>query len=64
MSDHELEALSAKCLRHSGPHFARTNAFLKWRFTDAPLWPAAIFRIDRKGQFLGYVVTRQVELGV
>lgn len=63
MSDGELEALCTKCLRQSGPHLARTNAFLKWRFGDTPLWPATVYRIDRKGQFLGYVVTRKVELG-
>ena len=63
MSDDELEMLCTKCLHQSGPHLARTNSFLKWRFGDAPLWPATVCRIDRKGQFLGYVVTRKVELG-
>ena len=63
MDDEELETLSAKCLQQSGPHLVRTNVFLKWRFTDAPFWPATIFRIDRKGQFLGYGVTRKMELG-
>ena len=63
MNDDELETLSTKCLQKSGPFLARTNAFLKWRFTDAPCWPATIFRIDRNGVFLGYVVTRKVELG-
>ena len=63
MSDDELERLCAMCLRQSGPHLARTNAFLKWRFCDAPLRSAEIWRIDRKGQFLGYVATRKVELG-
>ena len=59
----ELEILCAKCLHQSGSHLARTNTFLKWRFNDAPLWPATIYRIDRKGRFLGYVVTRKMELG-
>ena len=63
MDDEELETLSAKCLQQSGPHLVRTNAFLKWRFTDAPFWSATIFRIDRKGHFLGYAVTRKMELG-
>jgi hypothetical protein len=63
MNDDELEMLCLKCLRQSGPHLARTNAFLKWRFSDAPLWPGSVYRIDKKGQFLGYVVTRNVELG-
>lgn len=62
ISDDELDALSAKCLRQSGPHLARTNAFLKWRFADAPLWHATVHRIDRQGRFMGYVVTRKVEL--
>jgi len=63
MSDDELETLSAKSLHQSGPHLARTNAFLKWRFTDSPFWSATIFRIDRKDQFVGYVATRKMELG-
>lgn len=59
----ELEILCTKCLQQSGPHLSRTNAFLKWRFVDAPLWPATIYRIGRKGRFLGYIVTRKMELG-
>ncbi|WP_018294060.1 hypothetical protein [Mariprofundus ferrooxydans] len=62
MGDAELETLCAKCVSKSGPQLARTNDFLKWRFTDSPLWPALIFRVERKGMFLGYVVTREVEL--
>lgn len=63
ISDDELEKLSTQCLHKSGPHLARTKAFLIWRFTDAPLWPAHLHRIERQGKFLGYVVTRKVELG-
>jgi hypothetical protein len=63
ISDAELEGLSNKCLRRSGPHLTRTNVFLKWRFCEAPLWPADIYRIDRNGRFLGYLVTRVVQLG-
>ncbi|MFZ2406726.1 MAG: hypothetical protein WAW41_16450 [Methylobacter sp.] len=63
MSDDELKVLCAKCLRQSESHLARTTAFLKWRFSDAPLWPATVHRLDWKGKFLGYIVTRKVELG-
>lgn len=63
VEDAELAALSTKCVERSGPHLARTAAFLKWRFADAPLWPATVYRIDRRGQFLGYVATRKVVLG-
>jgi len=62
MNENELEVICAKCLRQSGPHLARTKDFLKWRFIEAPLWPASIWRIDRKGQFIGYFVTRKVEM--
>lgn len=62
IGDDELAALGLKCLHHAGPHLARTNAFLKWRFTDAPQWPATIYRVTHKGQFVGYVATRKVEL--
>lgn len=63
MGEDELDALCTKCLRHSGPLFARTNAFLKWRFADAPLSPATVYRIDRKGQFIGYIVICKQEFG-
>lgn len=62
MNDDELEAVCTKCLRQSGSHLVRTNAFLKWRFVDAPLWPATIYRVDCKREFLGYVVTREMKL--
>jgi hypothetical protein len=62
MSDSELETLSKKCLGQTGPHLARTTDYLKWRFRDAPLWPATVSRLDCEGQFLGYVATRCVEL--
>lgn len=63
MSDELLENLFQNCLRQSGPLLGRTNDYLKWRFGDASNCPAKIFRIDRKGQLIGYVVTRQVEMG-
>lgn len=62
MGDEELAALCTKCIHQSGPLFARTNAFLKWRFTDAPFWPATTYRVDRDGKFLGYIVIRKLEL--
>jgi len=62
MSDDEIETLCAKCLRNLGSHLTRSNAFLNWRFRDTPVWPAVISRVDRKGQFLGYIVTRKVLL--
>ena len=63
LDDDALAVLCAKCVRQSGPLLARTNAFLKWRFSDAPLWPATVHRVDQGGKFIGYVVTRKVELG-
>lgn len=61
-SDVELEELSRKCLQHSVPLFARTNAFLKWRFSDSPLSPAMTYRVERKGRFIGYLATCKLEL--
>ncbi len=62
IGEDELSTLSAKCLHRGGPHLARTSTFLKWRFTDAPQWPATVYRVTHKGKFMGYVVTRKVEL--
>lgn len=62
MGDDELDALCTKCLHQSGPLFARTNAYLKWRFADAPLSPSTVYRIDRKGKFIGYIVICKQEL--
>lgn len=63
MSDAELDKLFTKCLHQSGPLLARTNEYLKWRFGDAANFPATVYRIDRRGQFIGYIATRQFELG-
>ena len=62
ISDEQLESLFQNCLRQSGPLLARTNEYLKWRFGDVSNCPGEIFRIDRKGQLIGYIVTRQVEM--
>lgn len=62
LDDDALAVLCVRCLHQSGPLLARTNAFLKWRFKDAPLWPATVYRVDRDRQFLGYVVTRKIDL--
>ncbi len=63
ISDIELGNLSDSCVKQSGPQLLRSNEFLKWRFNDSPLWSGSIFRIERCGHFMGYVVTRKVKLG-
>ena len=63
MSDVELDKLFTKCLHQSGPLLARTNAYLKWRFWDAADLRGKVYRIDRKGQLIGFFVTRELELG-
>jgi hypothetical protein len=63
MSETELDTLFTKCLHQSGPLLARTNGYLKWRFGDEAGFPATVYRIDRKGQLIGFFVTRQFELG-
>ena len=62
ITDRELEELCTKCLQQSGSHLIRSNAFLKWRFQETLCWPARISRIERKGHFLGFLVTRKVNL--
>ena len=62
ISDDELATLSSKCLHHAESHLSRTNTFLKWRFADAPQWPATVYRVTHNGKFQGYVATRRVEL--
>ena len=59
--DDKLSLLCLKTLRHSGPLFARSKYFLKWRFIDAPLWKATIHCVERSGNFLGYIATRKFE---
>ena len=60
--DDVLSQLFLKCLRNSGPLFARSKCFLKWRLIDGPLWPGTVYCIERKGKFLGYVAIRKLEL--
>ena len=63
LDDDELAVLCGKCLCQSGPFLARTNAFLKWRFADAPLSPATVYRVGRDAKFIGYIATNKSELG-
>jgi hypothetical protein len=63
MSDTELDELFKKCLHQSGSLLARTNEYLKWRFVDAVDFPSKIYRIDRKGQLIGFFVMRYLKLG-
>lgn len=63
MNDTELNALFTKCLRQSGPLLARTNPYFQWRFGPEADFPATVYRVDRKGQLIGFFVVRQLELG-
>jgi hypothetical protein len=61
-NDANLSEISLKLLDDSGPLLTRTKSFLKWRLIDAPLWNANVYCIERKGQFLGYIATRVLDL--
>ena len=58
--DDTLSRLLLRSLRQSGPLLARSRAFLKWRFIDAPVFAATVYCIERGGKCLGYVATRTV----
>jgi len=60
--DDRLSLIFLKSLHNSGPMFARSKSFLKWRLIDAPLLAATVYCVERGGRFLGYVGIRRLEL--
>jgi len=59
--DDMLSVIFFKSLRNSGPMFARSESFLKWRLIDAPVLAATVHCVERRGKFLGYVAIRKFE---
>ena len=62
MSDEDLKMLVEKIYKLDGKILTRSNDFIKWRFLNAPLWKAEVYRIDSRNRFYGYMVTRKIEL--
>jgi hypothetical protein len=62
VDDDALTALCKRCALESGPLLERSNAYLKWRFEDAPLWAAKVHRVEHKRRFVGYIAARKFEL--
>jgi hypothetical protein len=49
------EEVCAAFRAEAGPHYARSTAFLKWRFTDAPLWRGTIKYLYSGSIYRGYL---------
>jgi hypothetical protein len=47
---------------YAGPHLERDKSFLRWRFTEGPLFRADVKWVWLRNECLGYVALKQVEL--
>lgn len=45
----------------AGPHFERTEDFIKWRFEDSPLFTGHLEWLWKNGECLGYVAWQQID---
>lgn len=49
--------------QHAGAHFERSQRFLKWRFSEGPLFNGKVEWVWSQGECLGYLAFKQVTLG-
>jgi hypothetical protein len=49
--------------KHAGAHFERSQRFLKWRFSEGPLFNGKVEWVWSQGECLGYLAFKQVTLG-
>lgn len=62
-SDSVISEIFEGYRHHAGAHFERSQRFLKWRFSEGPLFNGKIEWVWRQGECLGYLAFKQVTLG-
>jgi hypothetical protein len=60
--EQEFSMLVSRAASGSGPVMGRSLSFLRWRFLEAPLWPATFISFIKHGKFCGYAAVRSFEL--
>ncbi|MEE1610163.1 hypothetical protein [Microvirga sp. CF3016] len=61
-SDSELESILDGFRAVAGPHFERSQAFLRWRFQEGPIFNGNIVTVRVRDQAIGYFVWRKLTL--
>jgi len=49
--------------QHAGAHFERSQRFLKWRFSEGPIFNGTIEWVWSQGECVGYLAFKRVTLG-
>lgn len=62
-SENVISKIFDEYRHHAGAHFERSRCFLKWRFSEGPLFNGKIEWVWSQGVCLGYLVFKQVTLG-
>jgi len=62
-SDSVMSEIFEEYRHHAGSHFERSQRFLKWRFSEGPLFNGKVEWVWSQGECLGYLAFKQVMLG-
>jgi hypothetical protein len=62
-SDSVISEIFEGYRQHAGAHFERSQRFLKWRFSDGPIFNGKVKWVWVQGECLGYLAFKQVTLG-
>jgi hypothetical protein len=62
-SDIVMSEIFEEYRHHAGTHFERSQRFLKWRFSEGPLFNGKVEWVWSQGECLGYLAFKQVTLG-
>jgi hypothetical protein len=62
-SDAVLEAVLAGFRSSAGPHFARTPAFMAWRFDSSPVFESHVEWLWKRGECLGFFAWQRIDKG-
>jgi hypothetical protein len=62
-SDSVMSEIFEEYRQYAGAHFERSPRFLKWRFSEGPLFNGKVEWVWCQGECLGYLAFKQVTLG-
>jgi len=62
-SERVMSEIFEEYRQHAGAHFERSSRFLKWRFSEGPLFNGKVEWVWRQGECVGYLAFKRVTLG-
>jgi hypothetical protein len=62
-TDRVMSEIFEEYRQHAGSHFERNQRFLKWRFSEGPIFNGTIEWVWCQGECLGYLTFKRVTLG-